>query len=322
MGKKEYSYPDLLMDVLNYFVEDERLDVTRGDDTRLYQICNDIKNGKRYSLNGYRLDKSALLYALFQNSVEMDNVTCHYATTLTKKGINYRSVQDCNRLSRELYETDRVDEYYRLVQSNNDYFNTLMNQFVQEKIIAPIRREQEKIAIEECKKEMDYHSEQTRENSKYSILKSAVIQTFERHGIRQVQYGLLEYIKTGNSKFLSNPSYRRELNSYDGFDIKTIFLDYIAREYVVTNVMNDGQKQVVNNSTEKYEIINLMLNDPKLAYEYQIPETWYMEYINNVVNGFDEELDQYVRNGDTVYNDIMKSVLAEYRKQRKQGFSK
>ena len=321
MEKKEYSYPDLLTDVLNYFVENKRLDVTRDNVTLLYQICNDVKNGKRYLLNGYKLDGSALLYALFQNSVEMDNVTRYYASILSENIINYKDVKYCNRLSREFYETDRVDEYYRLVQSNNDYFNTLVEQFVREKIIAPIQMEQGKIAKAESKEYSDYLSEQSKETARYLCLKNAVFQTFKRHGIKQVQHALLEYISTGDPQFLSNNKYRSLLNSYDEVDIKTIFLDYIAREYTVTNKMNYNQNQINNTSIEKKEIINLMLEDPKSAYKYQIPEAWYMEYINKVVNGFDEQFDN-LYNDDTVYNELMKSVLAEHKNQKRQGFSR
>lgn len=321
MEKKEYSYPDLLTDVLNYFVENKRLDVTSDNVTLLYQICNDVKNGKRYLLNGYKLDGSALLYALFQNSVEMDNVTRYYASILSENIINYKDVQYCNRLSREFYETGRVNEYYRLVQSNNDYFNTLVEQFVREKIIAPIQMEQGKIAKTESKEYSDYLSEQSKETVRYLYLKSAVFQTFERHGIKQAQHALLQYINTGDSQFLSNNKYRSVLNSYDDVDIKTIFLDYIAREYTVTNKINYNQNQINNTSIEKKEIINLMLKDPKSAYKYQIPEAWYMEYINNVVNGFDEQFDN-IYNDDTVYNELMKSVLAEYKNQKRQGFSR
>lgn len=298
MKKEEYSYSDILMDVLNYFVKKENINVLNNTD-QLVQVCNDVRKGKRYSINGYRLDIIALIYALLENSLLMNQITKSYVSDLSKEEIDYHNIQDCNLLSEAFYNTDDLDSFMKLLLHNDDYFSSLVNQFIEVNIIEPSRKKKEVEVLKQVANKSNYLKELEKEKERYYYLSQSIIETNQRHGSRATRMGLLHYVETGEAKGLSNTKYRHKLDSYSLLERKTIFFDYFIREY---NTMKEGEHY------NKYIFIEQLKKDSSCIYDFEIPEEWYIEYVNDTVNGLYQEIDK----NSACYKENMETILAIY----------
>lgn len=300
MEKKEYSYKDVLKDILNYFIVKEDIDVLE-DTSILKEVCEEVKQGKRYSLNGYRLDFTTLMYALLENSLDMYELT---KNRNSKKELDYTNIYDCNKQSKQFYDQDEIELYSKLLLDNELYFHTLVSQFIDTEIVKEVKERENILALKEIAKKSDSRKELEKEERRYRNLRNAVIETYKRHGNKATRDGFLYYIETGNAQSLSNSRIRTKLNSYNQLEVKTIIFDYIIREYCELD-----KKGVY----PKKDFIEMIKKANVSIYQYEIPESWYIGYVNDMINGLYAEIDKK----NTTYRELMKQVITSYLEEKK-----
>lgn len=303
MGKEEYLCGDVLVDILNYFVQKDHLDVFKNT-TLLMDICKNVRKGKRYSLNGYRLDFGVLAQALLEHSLMMHEITKSSVSDLSKTEIDFTNMKDCNELAKQFYDQDEIEKFAQYLMTNDAFFHTLVEQFIEYKIVEPARKKEEATVLKQVAKKSNYVKQLEKEEERYAYLRTAVVETSKRHGNQATREGFLYYVDTLDAKGLSNSTCRAKLNSYSRLELQTILLDYIVREY------SELEK---NNTYEKQELIDCIKTSPELMYQYKIPEAWYIEYVNDMINGFYEDVDKE----NSCYQELMQQVFSVYQKEKK-----
>lgn len=304
MEKEEYLCGDVLVDVLNYFVKKEHINIFH-DTTILFDVCETVRRGKRYSLNGYRLDFGALAQALLENSLTMYEITKNYVSDLSKIELDFTNVQDCNELSKQLYDQDEIEKFAQYLMTNDTFFHTLTEQFIDDQLIEPARKKEEAKMLKQVANKSDYVKELEQEKDRYATLRNAIIETNLRHGSKAAKKGFLHYLDTGNAESLSNTRYRKKLNSYSDIDVRTILYDYFIREY--SQIEKDGMNI-------KQDFIDCLKDHSESIYQYKIPEEWYIEYVNDIMNGFYGGVEKE----NLCYQKLMSQVLMEYQKEKKE----